>query len=748
GRAIAPEDVAGAWEQIVDFDGEVNYPRDAMNAVQPVLDNLKAGPSKGGNQYIDVDAALGHRYPVSKTSYDQRDLALYALAVGAAQDPLDAQDLKLVYELHSDGFRGLPTFGVIPVINAIIEHAKRGELGPGLNFGAERILHGEQRLEVRHPLPPKATLTHKLRIRDIWDKGKHALVVFEGESVDETGAPIFVNEFTLLIRGAGGWGGERGPSTERNTPPAREPDAVTEQTLAPNQAILYRLTGDLNPLHIDPAFAKAFGFDRPILHGLCTFGHVGRHVINAFAGGDPRLMRSIDARFADSVFPGETLVTEMWRESDTRVIVRAKVKERDSVVISNAAVELHTEVPKRIEAPKKAPAAAAPAKATVISADVFTAMGGFIAQSAGLVEKIGKVFQFRLTGPDSVWTVDLKQGAGAVTAGDSPKPDCTLELADSDFLAMTRGEADPQKLYFGGKLKISGDIMASQKLTFLGKLDPAQVSAAANARAGGGAAAPEAAPAAPAGSPSGDVFIAIRDHVERHPELAEKIGKVFQFKLVAPDSVWTINLKAAPGSVDEGESTKPDCTLELSDADFVAMTRGEADAQKLYFSGKLKIAGDIMASQKLKFLQDIDPAKAKEAVERARAGCAANEVQAPAAQAKPAAPSGPGFADVMKALEEKLAESPGLAAEVGALLVMREAGGDAWTVDLREGAAARVTAGATDGAAATFTLDAGALAALARGEQTARQLFQRGTLQVAGDVLLGHRLDMLFAGLA
>src|SRR5690606_28817143 len=140
-------------------------------------------------------------------------------------------------------------------------------------------------------LPPRATLRHEARIQDIFDKGKGAVVVTAIESFDEDGELLVKNEVTTFVRGAGGWGGDRGPSAEVNVPPDRAPDASIEERIPDNQALLYRLSGDWNPLHADPSFAKAFGFDRPILHGLCTFGYAGRHVVAAFAPeGDPRYL--------------------------------------------------------------------------------------------------------------------------------------------------------------------------------------------------------------------------------------------------------------------------------------------------------------------------------------------------------------------------------------------------------------------------------------------------------------------------
>ena len=134
-----------------------------------VVDNIQAGPSKGGNQFIDVDQALGYVFPDHETSYDERDIAIYALGVGAAEDATNDSGLQLVYEKHSSGFKVLPTFGVIPVVNSILEQATRGGLAPGLSFGLDRLLHGEQKTEVLRPLPGSATLTHKSTLTNIWD---------------------------------------------------------------------------------------------------------------------------------------------------------------------------------------------------------------------------------------------------------------------------------------------------------------------------------------------------------------------------------------------------------------------------------------------------------------------------------------------------------------------------------------------------------------------------------------------------
>ncbi|HTE52695.1 MAG TPA: SDR family NAD(P)-dependent oxidoreductase [Kofleriaceae bacterium] len=760
GRTMTPEAVQEAWKQVTGFDGGARppeYPADITSSMAPILGNIQAGPSKGGNQFIDVDRALGYQAPPIETSYDERDLSIYALGVGAAEDPLDDNDLSLVYELHSKGFRALPTYAAVPALNGMLTMAREGRSAPGLNVGPDRILHGEQYTRIVRPLPPRARLTHKTKLAKIYDKGKHALLVYETRSYDETGEEIIFNETTSVVRGAGGWGGERGPSEPDNVAPARAPDAVERQRIHANQALLYRLSGDWNPLHADPGFARAFGFNAPILHGLCTFGYAARHVIKTFAGGDPRTFKSIKVRFADSVMPGETLVTEMWKESGTRILFQCKVAERDKLVISNGAIELYPEVP----APKAKPKAAAPAAAAAgpsapsvpTSADIFAAMARYVRENADAVKKVGVVYQFALTDPASVWTVDLKNGAGSVTAGEAGAPECKLELADADFMAMCTGQADPQKLYFGGKLKISGNVMASQKLSFLSKIDPAWVLEAMRARGAGDGQAAAATAAASgqgaadgtAGPSSGDVFVAIRDHVERSPEL-KKIAVVYQFRLRDPDSVWTVDL--VKGEVASGESAPAGCTLELDDVDFMAMVAGKADPQKLYFGGKLKISGNVMASQKLTFLSKMDPERAKQAVLAARgaaapAAPAAGKQAASARTSASASSSAPAAPALMDKLAARIAANPGWVKEVAAVigLVLTDPASQ-WTIDLKSGAGS-VAAGAPSAADCTLTLSERDLGALIRGETPVRALYQGGKLRVDGDVRVAQRLEFM-----
>jgi 3-hydroxyacyl-CoA dehydrogenase/3a,7a,12a-trihydroxy-5b-cholest-24-enoyl-CoA hydratase len=750
GREIKPEQLKRAWGQITSFE-KSTHPANINDSLGPILGNLES-KALGGNDLIDVDTALGYEFPPQKSQYDEKDLSLYALGVGAGHHPTDPGELQYVYE-NDANFRAIPTFGVVPALAMVFEMAKRGETAPGMNYGFDRILHGEQYTELKRPLPPSAKLTHKAKIKEIWDKGKGAVVVTAITSFDEDGNELVYNELSTFVRGAGGWGGERGPSTDVNPAPDRKPDAVVEEKIDESQALLYRLSGDINPLHVDPSFAKAFGFEKPILHGLCTFGFAARHVIKTFSNNDPRFFKSIKVRFSESVFPGETLMTEMWKEPSAdgksdKIVFRCKVKERDKVVISNAAVELYKEIPKAPEKKKPAQAGSVSGAATVpsgepTSAEAFAVIADYIASNSGIVAEVGKTFLFKLTNPDSAWTLDLKNGKGSVTAGGSAG-ECVLELSDADFCAMTAGKADPMKLWTDKKLKISGDVMASQKLMFLKKIDPkrgAEVVAQLRAKQGGAQAAATAGK--PAGEPtSAEAFAVIADYIQTNAGIVGEVGKTFLFRLSNPDSAWTLDLKNGKGGVSAGGTTA-DCVLDLSDADFCAMTAGKADPMKLWTDKKLKISGDVMASQKLMFLKKIDPKRGAEVVAKLRgAGGAATAAAAPKASA-PAAPKAATQAPaIMKALAERLSKSPNLAKEVGAKVGVK-VGSSSWLLDLT--GAGTVAEGDVSSAAAVLTMEDETMAELAK-SGALRDLYMHGQVRIDGDPRVASKITF-FKGL-
>ncbi|KAF5367399.1 hypothetical protein D9758_003774 [Tetrapyrgos nigripes] len=263
-------------------------------------------------------------------SFTERDIILYNLGIGAT-----AEQLQWTYE-GDDDFQALPTFGVIPQF-----HASGGISLDWLpDFNPAKLLHGEQYLSIKAPIPTSGVLVSKARILEALDKGKAAAITSIIETREKsTGKLIFENQSTVFIRGSGGFGGkrsgiDRGAASAANSVPKRAPDAIVEEKTTPSQAALYRLSGDGNPLHILPEFAAIGGFEKPILHGLCSMGIAGKAVYQTYGA-----YKDIKVRFADVVYPGETLITEMWKEG-SRVIFSVKVKERNVNVLASAAVTL------------------------------------------------------------------------------------------------------------------------------------------------------------------------------------------------------------------------------------------------------------------------------------------------------------------------------------------------------------------------------------------------------------------------
>jgi 3-hydroxyacyl-CoA dehydrogenase/3a,7a,12a-trihydroxy-5b-cholest-24-enoyl-CoA hydratase len=423
---------------------------------------MEEGP-KLGNDLIDVAAAMAHVYPEVETRHDEREVLLYALGAGAGGDP---RDLRFCYENHRD-FAALPTFAVVPALNVALGDELAGRHSPGFNFGLERILHAVQLTELKRPMPVSGVLKHRRRVKAVYDRTKYAAVVTEVRTFDERGEEVALNEFTMTVRGAGGFGGEPGPLGEVFVPPERVPDATVEQSIPEQQALLYRLCGDRNPLHADPDFAEAFGLAKPILHGLCTYAFAARHVLRAFAGDDPSSLQSVRVKFAGPVYPGETLVTEMWRESEGACIVfRCKIRERDKVVLSNAAVQL---VPQAvaIAAPTAPPPAlqAKPTRPATPGVQVLARLAEKLAPS--LLAQVGAVIQLRLTEPPSDWVLDLKNPPGSIQPGLAPEANVALQLADADLAALAGG-AKVRELLSQGRLRVlSGDMRMVQKLGFL-----------------------------------------------------------------------------------------------------------------------------------------------------------------------------------------------------------------------------------------------------------------------------------------
>lgn len=282
---------------------------------------------------IDPSIAIGADLGDREFSWDASDVLLYHLAIGAGSRPGDnLSAAALRYTLDGPGLQVLPSFGIV----APTFHEKDPpplDL-PGCDINLAQVVHGSQSITVNGPLPTSGTATVNTRISEIWDKGKAAVIWQEGVATAPSGEGLWTTRSSIFVKGEGGWGGDRGASPAVVLPD-RAPDADTTYDVTPQQAMLYRLCGDRNPLHADPDFAKAAGFPAPILHGLCSYGIVLRTLTDELLGGDATQVGGFAAKFAGVIFPGETIRVRGWRE-DGRIVASASVAgegERDGAPV-------------------------------------------------------------------------------------------------------------------------------------------------------------------------------------------------------------------------------------------------------------------------------------------------------------------------------------------------------------------------------------------------------------------------------
>ncbi len=282
---------------------------------------------------IVYDKLLALKIPDVERTYTQRDPIFYALSLGFGQDPMNGEQLPFVLE---NDLKVLPTFPVVV--------AQPGMWARELDTGIDwvKIVHGEHDLVIHKPLPPAGTVKSRTRVLDVIDKGpgKGALVYSQRKVHDKTSGDLLATiTQTSFCRGDGGFGGPQRPTPAPHAIPERAPDAVCDLPTRPEMALIYRWNADMNPLHSDPAIAKAAGYPRPILHGLATFGVAGHAILKTMCGYDPARFKSIAGRFSAPVYPGETIRTEMWRDGPV-VSFRARLAERDVIVLNNGRVEI------------------------------------------------------------------------------------------------------------------------------------------------------------------------------------------------------------------------------------------------------------------------------------------------------------------------------------------------------------------------------------------------------------------------
>ncbi|MGW1559150.1 MaoC/PaaZ C-terminal domain-containing protein [Streptomyces sp. NPDC002144] len=293
---------------------------------------------------IDAAKALAAEPRTGELTWTTKDVQLYHLGIGAGIPATDPDELRYTLEsrLHV-----LPSFATVAGSGS--PGVISGLSMPGIDVDLAKVLHGGQSLTLHRPIPAQGTATATGRIAAVYDKGKAAVLVMRTEVADTDG-PLWTNDAQIFVRGEGGWGGDRGPSTlphsrlrsSGGTPtdePTGEPDRIVERPIREDQALLYRLSGDWNPLHADPEFAKLAGFEKPILHGLCTYGMTLKAVVDTLLGGDVGRVRSYTTRFAGVVYPGETLRVRMWHTAESTRVAVSAVERGDAPVLADTVVE-------------------------------------------------------------------------------------------------------------------------------------------------------------------------------------------------------------------------------------------------------------------------------------------------------------------------------------------------------------------------------------------------------------------------
>lgn len=465
-QGVTPEMVRNNWDKICDFreyttpanineSSAIAY--DAFLSVeegrQPVKPNLTSATTP--------DAAIGYSMSDQTYSYTTRDVILYALGVGCST--VDKDFLQFLYE-NSENFSTLPTFGSIITMSGVFK------LFGGSDFPVKidptQLLHGEEYLEVIKPLSGHSSLRSESRVADVMDKGRGAVFVVECNVYNENGEKVLYGQNGVYVQNMGGYGGKRKSSIAKETqsPPKRKPDATIREKTGVDQAALYRLSGDPNPLHIDPSFAAMGGFDKPILHGLCTYGYAGKHVLRQYCNNDTSKFKAIKVRFSKPVIPGQTLQTDMWKEG-SRVFFQTMVVENGNVCLTGGYVDIVDDI--RVGA---GVGGQQNDEAQLQTDYIFQELSDRLKERPHLVKRVNAILGFKITkGGKTVreWTVDLKNAPGMVFQGlpkNKNKPNVTITVSDQDFMDLASGQINAQQAFFSGKLKVVGNIMLGPKL--------------------------------------------------------------------------------------------------------------------------------------------------------------------------------------------------------------------------------------------------------------------------------------------
>ncbi|NXB77740.1 DHB4 enzyme, partial [Donacobius atricapilla] len=443
---MTPEAVRDKWEKVCDFDN-ASKPRTIQESISVLSDALSQIESQGnvsmnstssGSVVSSSASIVGRQLGTNVYKYTHLEPILYALGVGMSTK--DPDHLKFLFE-GSEEFCCLPSFGVIPAQTSMFDGVPSLQ---GLNIDLAKVWKSKHNLTM---CPCSSFLTGELTsvatVADILDKGSGAVLLIDVNTYCGKDLVCY-NQFSLFFVGAGRFGGKRTSEKAKLTavPPKRPPDAVISDVTTTDQAALYRLSGDWNPLHLDPSFAALGGFEKPILHGLCTFGFAARNVLKQFANNDVNRFKAIKVRFASPVYPGQTLQTEMCKEGN-RIHFQTKIKETGEVAIAGGYVDI-------------VPALEKPSARKLLMTEglqsnlVFEEIGRRVKEMGNeLVKRVNAVFQWDITKDGKTamqWTIDLKNGSGAVYQGPArSSADTTFTLSDEDFMDVVQQKINPQK---------------------------------------------------------------------------------------------------------------------------------------------------------------------------------------------------------------------------------------------------------------------------------------------------------------
>ncbi|XP_060533989.1 peroxisomal multifunctional enzyme type 2-like isoform X2 [Cylas formicarius] len=446
---VTLENVKENWGKIVDMSDAKTF-QSIQDVTGALVGSLEGQAGTTGDSGVDSGSENEDIF-----NFSDRDTILYALGVGASLK--NPKELKFLYENHED-FQTLPTFYILPSLQANFNSDFTAAV-PGKDVNLSQVLHGEQYLEVFGDLQSEGQLISKVTIAEVLDKGSGAVVVTNVDSLNQKGDLVARNQIVIFAVGAGNFGGPRtGTKTiPCQNKPDRSPDASVVQKTSIDQAALYRLSGDRNPLHIDPGMAAVSGFDRPILHGLCSLGFSVRAVLETFADYDASLFKACKVRFTKPVIPGQSLRVDMWKVNN-RIHFETIVVETNTAVITGAYVDLKSvklsQVPPNMS------------DSNLKSDAIFEFIIEQVNADPSKAKSIGGVFLYNITKDGKQvkqWTMDLKN-AKVFQGTPEGKPSTTLTISDEDFLLLAEGKLQPQQAFMKGKLKITGNLMLAQKL--------------------------------------------------------------------------------------------------------------------------------------------------------------------------------------------------------------------------------------------------------------------------------------------